>query len=337
MDCKKISELLTDYIEGELPPDERASVEAHLQGCESCRREVEKLAACHAKLRQSLNLAAGSVDPPPDTLPVIKRRAGIAEENSKEGIFGQHPALAGAIISFLAVFMTLFTLLPFLAAGANPPPDAPAMVSDDAGGVYLYWRIDDIEYEQHIDAVGNLLWGEGGREITGGSPSFDISSGMDNAQDSPYYNQRIGSITFWYDGETVYVQKGNADEEHAWFGEKTEVYKDPAFSTTGYSNIISDGAGGVIIVSRATEGSKISSAYSVYAQRIDANGNRLWGEGGLEVQRISSAPTALIIAGASILASVLLVIWLWRGSRIAKFIIPVLSLALFYTGIRSIW
>ena len=52
-------ELLTDYLEGALPPDEVAAVEAHLETCPPCRTYL-------AQMRATIE-ALGSV--PVDTLP----------------------------------------------------------------------------------------------------------------------------------------------------------------------------------------------------------------------------------------------------------------------------
>lgn len=41
--CIELVELLTDYLEGALPPDEVAAVEAHLQTCPPCRTYLAQL------------------------------------------------------------------------------------------------------------------------------------------------------------------------------------------------------------------------------------------------------------------------------------------------------
>lgn len=43
--CNELVELLTEYLEGALPPDEVAAVEAHLAGCEACQRYLDQMRA----------------------------------------------------------------------------------------------------------------------------------------------------------------------------------------------------------------------------------------------------------------------------------------------------
>jgi anti-sigma factor RsiW len=43
MTCRTLVELLTDYLEGALPDDERALLEAHLAGCEACTRYLAQV------------------------------------------------------------------------------------------------------------------------------------------------------------------------------------------------------------------------------------------------------------------------------------------------------
>src|SRR6478672_7974363 len=77
--CREWREALGAYALGHLPDDERAGLEAHLEGCPSCRAEAEQLAS----LVQPLSLA----DParfettpvPPPTL-AARVAAAIARE-----------------------------------------------------------------------------------------------------------------------------------------------------------------------------------------------------------------------------------------------------------------
>jgi len=36
--CREVLELITGYLEGDLPADTRAAVEEHLSGCDGCTR-----------------------------------------------------------------------------------------------------------------------------------------------------------------------------------------------------------------------------------------------------------------------------------------------------------
>lgn len=41
--CRELVELVTPYLEGVLPPDERALIDRHLDGCGGCRTYVEQM------------------------------------------------------------------------------------------------------------------------------------------------------------------------------------------------------------------------------------------------------------------------------------------------------
>ncbi len=41
--CQELVELVTDYLEGALPPAERERFEAHLEACEGCRLHLEQM------------------------------------------------------------------------------------------------------------------------------------------------------------------------------------------------------------------------------------------------------------------------------------------------------
>jgi predicted anti-sigma-YlaC factor YlaD len=43
MDCRTLVELVTEYLEGALDEDRRASVEAHLAECEGCTNYLEQI------------------------------------------------------------------------------------------------------------------------------------------------------------------------------------------------------------------------------------------------------------------------------------------------------
>ena len=41
--CRELVELVTPYLEGVMPPDERALVEQHLAGCDGCTAYVQQM------------------------------------------------------------------------------------------------------------------------------------------------------------------------------------------------------------------------------------------------------------------------------------------------------
>jgi len=61
-DCKHIASMLEPYVDGELRPEERASVAGHVKGCRRCQRELEELNALRGHLRGAVE--AGIVDAP---------------------------------------------------------------------------------------------------------------------------------------------------------------------------------------------------------------------------------------------------------------------------------
>lgn len=64
-ECREVIDLLTEYLEGGLSPDEAARLEAHLQGCDGCAGFLESL--------KSVRAAAGT--PKADAIPEDCRRA----------------------------------------------------------------------------------------------------------------------------------------------------------------------------------------------------------------------------------------------------------------------
>jgi anti-sigma factor RsiW len=43
LSCRELVELVTDYLEGTLPPGDRARFEAHISGCDGCTTYVEQM------------------------------------------------------------------------------------------------------------------------------------------------------------------------------------------------------------------------------------------------------------------------------------------------------
>ena len=61
--CNQLVELITDYLEGTLPPAERARLDAHLEGCEGCRNYLEQM-----RLTMAATGALREESIPPETM-----------------------------------------------------------------------------------------------------------------------------------------------------------------------------------------------------------------------------------------------------------------------------
>lgn len=46
MTCEEFEELVTAYLEGELPPDRRGAFEQHIDSCERCQEEMSTYENC---------------------------------------------------------------------------------------------------------------------------------------------------------------------------------------------------------------------------------------------------------------------------------------------------
>jgi anti-sigma factor RsiW len=52
--CSDVMERLSDYVDGELPPDARAQVEEHVRGCDWCERFGGEFASAVRALRERI-------------------------------------------------------------------------------------------------------------------------------------------------------------------------------------------------------------------------------------------------------------------------------------------
>jgi anti-sigma factor RsiW len=60
LSCQELVELVTDYLEGALPEDERRRFDEHVDGCDGCRRFVEQM---RVTLEVTGGLSPESIDP----------------------------------------------------------------------------------------------------------------------------------------------------------------------------------------------------------------------------------------------------------------------------------
>jgi len=192
----------------------------------------------------------------------------------------------------------------------------PNICSDGAGGAIISW-LEEIESyfaikTQRIDADGNLLWGNNGIFIANtssifGFPTHLCSDGSGGAllswQDGGVNVRKVdpsgnylwsyndlpegqrpticsdgmgGAIIAWYEdeeSENVYAQRFAANGSIMW-GENGTVICNADLDQS-YPEICSNEAGGAIITWYDQRGGA-----TVYAQRVDNDGNSLWQSNG---------------------------------------------------------
>jgi hypothetical protein len=152
--------------------------------------------------------------------------------------------------------------------------------ADGAGGAIVSWadyRSDgtgDI-YAQRVDPDGDVLWTPDGVAVCSAVNSQrwpQIAS--DNAG---------GAIVVWpdYRGDTtgdIYARRVDAGGNALWTPDGVAVCA--MAGAQGTPVIVADGAGGAII---AWSDKRSDSKGDIYAQRVDANGNELWGANDLAI------------------------------------------------------
>lgn len=75
MKCRELLEFLMQYLEDELPPEERASFERHMDDCPPCANYIQSYRAVRAMGRKALCCEGDAVpaDVPEDLIQAILR------------------------------------------------------------------------------------------------------------------------------------------------------------------------------------------------------------------------------------------------------------------------
>jgi hypothetical protein len=167
--------------------------------------------------------------------------------------------------------------VPFEISQADPTalPMEPALVEDVAGGAIVIWRDTRHDaqgeasiYAQKIDEDGNLLWQDGGIKVSSTSlnpfPQITIGNPV----------EAIIVYSFQEDGKTLHAQKIGSNGQVLWQDNGIPI------TESGFSrySIVSDGQGGIII------GWGVGSG-KAFVQRISADGELIWGEDGIRLNR----------------------------------------------------
>lgn len=71
--CSEVLAALSDYLGGELPPERRAAIEAHVRSCDHCTRFGGHFAGVVKALRVEL----GVTEPPPEVRARLAAKLGL--------------------------------------------------------------------------------------------------------------------------------------------------------------------------------------------------------------------------------------------------------------------
>jgi hypothetical protein len=130
--CEAVTGRMMELLYGELSDDERAAIDAHLDGCTGCRSELAELQQTRALARQAL---AADDQPPPTSLHEAILRAAAEATGPPRPVASQESAapLAAAAAEIPPPRAETSEELPASRALEEPPASPPAAIEDPAG------------------------------------------------------------------------------------------------------------------------------------------------------------------------------------------------------------
>lgn len=162
------------------------------------------------------------------------------------------------------------------------------MISDNAGGVFLGWGINQPEADlraQWIDDRGNLLWGEFGISVCNEQGRQSIYPGSGDIM--LLSNGNLGMV--WTDSRRgfpgkydVYVQKISRKGVAQWDSNGAPAVITEKNESRPY--IIPDADGGMFVFCLGED--PLEYKDNLYIQHFSADGERLWGETGILLKQV---------------------------------------------------
>jgi hypothetical protein len=139
MDCKRIDELLVEYLYQELDPSQVEHFEAHLQVCSRCAQELSSYERTRAAVRDM-----SEVDPPPQVTEALLKEAARAVEPQPIGFWDRvremfrlmvmHPAMTAAVTLVLVLGVSFYVYRqgpPRSMRSGNAEPEMPLRTEID--------------------------------------------------------------------------------------------------------------------------------------------------------------------------------------------------------------
>ena len=153
-------------------------------------------------------------------------------------------------------------------ANSSVHEQSPKLVSDGSGGVIIIWNETngvDVPVNlkaQHLNSSGNKNW----------NPTGIVIRQIFNMSFNSIISDNGGAFICWQEGGTGLIQRISSDGQLLWNPNGIKFILSNTFGFA-YPKMISDGQGGII-----------ASGYGhyfqdkIFAQRINSNGARLWGD-----------------------------------------------------------
>ncbi|MFC1924584.1 beta-propeller domain-containing protein [Chloroflexota bacterium] len=222
MNCNEVSQSLLSYLDNEVNPQERNSIEAHLSACPNCRKEMEALAETQRELRQALESMTAGVSPSPHAWATIKQRL-VAKEHQgvsilsggkvkmKEGLRALksprpvwNKALAGAL-SVAMVLGLCLTILLMTDPSSSPPAVASELTKFSSYSelkAFLRENPEAYRYDS-MESWGNVVFGAAEEKDSSAPSANDYST--TNIQVEGVDEADIVKT----DGDFIYLVSGN--------------------------------------------------------------------------------------------------------------------------------
>ena len=186
-------------------------------------------------------------------------------------------------------------------------PPGITLVDDGAGGAYVLWehRFPVEILAQHLNANGSPTWAAGGILVTNPWTGYQASP-------RAISDDAGGVIVVWVDGRAgfcdpsfqascdIYGQRLDPTGTLLWGPAGKPICTAGNNQGLGGMAVLSDGSGGVLVafqdnrINNTSQGG--SGGYTVYVQRMDANGNPVWQVDGVRIGQDPQAGDAGSIA-----------------------------------------
>lgn len=132
MNCEKCSELLIEYMDGELSPEETAFVKSHVEACPECLREYED----YTEIRRAVTETAAAPELSPETVVTLARAAKKSVSKDRKP-FWKRLAFSPFLVPALSSAIALSVWFYYGNIGTHLPgsPSSTAVMAKKAGPV----------------------------------------------------------------------------------------------------------------------------------------------------------------------------------------------------------